>query len=98
MKEDYISIFDEFSRRMSINTKEVLTAEEAAMYLGLSMSHLYRLTSLNQIPYSKPNGKLMYFRRTDIETWAMSNPIASEQQLDDIAMAYTGSAKSRCRK
>jgi len=37
-------------------TKEVLTSEEAAKYMGISKSYLYKLTMRQQIPHYKPMG------------------------------------------
>jgi excisionase family DNA binding protein len=43
-----------------------LTTEEAAKFLGISMSQLYKLTSSGVIPHHKPQGKLMYFFKEDL--------------------------------
>lgn len=45
----------------------------AAEYLGISKSYLYKLTHTNQIAHSKPNGKLIYFAKSDLDNWAFSN-------------------------
>ena len=37
--------------------KEILTLEEAARFLGMAKSTLYKLTHEQAIPYYKPNGK-----------------------------------------
>lgn len=71
-----------------ICTKEVLTSDEAAKYMGIKISHLYKLTMRGEIPFSKPNGKMCYFKRTDIENWMMSNPIATASDLADRANEY----------
>lgn len=55
--------------------KEVLTTAEASVYLGLSESYIYKLTSLKQIPHYKPNGKLVYFNRKKLCEWAMRNQV-----------------------
>lgn len=49
--------------RVAINTKDVLTSDEAAVYLGVSKSFLYKLTMRKEIPHYKPNGKLCFFER-----------------------------------
>ena len=54
--------------------KSVLTPQETANYIGISLSHLYRLTSSKQIPFSKPNGKLIFFSKEKIEEWLLNNP------------------------
>lgn len=38
-------------------TKEVLTSDEVARYMGISKSYLYKLTMRNEIPHYKPMGK-----------------------------------------
>ncbi|MDW5287200.1 helix-turn-helix domain-containing protein [Formosa sp. PL04] len=53
--------------------KDVLTFDEACDYAGISRSYLYKLTSLGKIPYSKPNGKLIFFSRIELETWLLQN-------------------------
>ncbi len=52
--------------------KEVLSFNEAAIYLELSHSHLYKLTSNGTLPFYKPNGKKIYFRRDELDQWLLS--------------------------
>lgn len=73
---------------MVICHKEVLTLDEAAQYTGMSKSALYKLTSNKQIPYSKPNGKNCFFRRTELEEWLMGSPVATDAELNAKALAY----------
>ena len=51
---------------------EIITAKEAAEITKMSVHTLYGLARRSIIPCSKPNGKRMYFRRSDIENWMMS--------------------------
>lgn len=66
-------------------TKVVLTAAEAAAYLGVSLSCLYKWTMNRVVPHYKPNGKLCYFERAELEKWMMSNRVATEQELETKA-------------
>ena len=68
-------------------TKEVLTSEEVARYMGISKSYLYKLTMRKQIPHYKPMGKVCYFNRVEIEEWLQSNRVATEEELNDRANA-----------
>ena len=43
-----------------------MTTTEAAKYLGLRPSYLYKLMMRRAIPYYKPNGKLCFFAREDL--------------------------------
>ncbi len=42
--------------------KEILTIEEAAEFLSVSKSYLYKQTSAQAIPHYKPTGKRCYFK------------------------------------
>lgn len=69
-------------------TKKVLTSEEAAKYMGISLSYLYKLTMRMQIPHSKPMGKMVYFDRDELEQWLMSGRIATEAEINQQAQTY----------
>ena len=73
--EDSIS---EVSDRLFVH-KEILTTSEACMYLGISESYLYKLTSAKKIPHYKPNGRLVFFNREELKLWAMRNPAISKK-------------------
>ncbi len=68
--------------------KEILNAAEAANYLGIKKSYLYRLTSGKLIPHSKPNGKKIYFSVEDLNAWMMGNRIHTEEELNDLTQSY----------
>ena len=69
-------------------TKEVLTSDEAAKYLGVSKSCLYKWTMARQIPhYKSPTGKMCFFNRKEIEAWMQSNRVATDDELEQQAQA-----------
>ena len=69
-------------------TKEVLTSEEAAKYLGVSKSCLYKWTMTRQIPhYKSPTGKMCFFNRKEIEAWMQSQRVATDEELEARAEA-----------
>lgn len=68
--------------------KEVLNFSEAAIYLEVSHSHLYKLTSTGSIPAYKPNGKKLYFNRHELDTWLLSNKQVSTSELEQQANEY----------
>lgn len=71
-------------------TKEVLTSDEAARYLGVSKSYLYKLTMRQQIPHYKPMGKMCYFNRQELESWLQSNRVATADEISEQAQTYCG--------
>lgn len=69
-------------------TKEVLTSEEAAAYMGISKSYLYKLTMRREIPHYKPTGKIVYFNRLELEEWLQRNKVRTDEELNQQAAAY----------
>ena len=63
-------------------TKRVFTFQEACMYIGVSESMLYKLTSAKEIPHYKPRGKMLYFAKEELDEWLLQN---YEPTVDDVA-------------
>ncbi|HEX2786621.1 MAG TPA: excisionase family DNA-binding protein [Ignavibacteria bacterium] len=55
---------------------------EASQYLSISKSYLYKLTCANKIPFYKPNGKKIYFDKTDLDKWIFRNKNKSIEELN----------------
>lgn len=68
--------------------KEVLNFNEGCLYLEVSPSHLYKLTSSGNIPHYKPNGKKIYFRREELDTWLLRNRSCSREEIENEAANY----------
>ncbi len=80
-----------------LSLKTVLSFAEACTYLELSDSHLYKLTSTGGIPHYKPNGKKIYFQRTELDAWLLRNRTATSAELEASAAGFItkpGRAKS----
>ena len=63
--------------------KEVISAEECAELLGVSVSYVYRLTSEKRLPHYKPQGKKIYFKRVELLDWLLSHRISPDAELTD---------------
>ncbi|MDX7856369.1 helix-turn-helix domain-containing protein [Aeromonas caviae] len=63
--------------------KEVLSAEECAELLGVSVSYVYRLTSEKRLPHYKPQGKKIYFKRVELLDWLLSHRISPDAELTE---------------
>ena len=53
--------------------KAALSLTDAAAYLGLNPSYLYKLVSQKKIPYYKPMGGRVFFRREELEGFIFRN-------------------------
>ncbi len=69
-------------------SKNVLSFDEASRFLNLSKSYLYKLTSGNLIPHYKPQGKMLYFEKAELEAWLRQNPVKTQAQIEQEAQKY----------
>ena len=67
----------ESSSASDITQKDILTFYEAAEFLGVSKSLLYKLTSQMLLPHYKPRGKMVYFDKKELEDWIREGRIES---------------------
>ena len=79
-------------------TKRVLTIKEVASYTGYSLSYLKKLTHLGEIPFSKPNGKSLFFDREKIEEWLLRNPQKTKDEIKQAAVLHVTSGRLPRRK
>ena len=95
MTEELREVADLITANIIFCTKEVLTSDEAARYLGVSKSCLYKWTMSRQIPHFKPMGKMVYFNRLELEQWLQTNRVATDAELEQQAkkMAKKGGKK-----
>lgn len=61
--------------------KEFLSVTDVCEYLSVSKSFVYKLSSANVLPKHCPMGKLVYFKRSDIDSWLEKSRISSESEL-----------------
>lgn len=86
MAEDLRQVADLITANIIGTQKEVLTSEEAAKYLGVSKSCLYKWTMSRAIPhYKSPTGKMCFFNRKEVEAWMQSNRVATDEELEQQA-------------
>lgn len=68
--------------------KTVLTIDDVHLLTGISKSTIYRLTCEKKIPYYKPNAKLLFFDRAEIEAWAKQNRVNTKLEAEQVALAH----------
>ena len=73
-------------KELNLVYKKVLSVNEASEYLNISVSWLYKLTHLKKIPHYKPNGKMIYFKKSDLNSWLLRNRIDSEEESEQKAI------------
>jgi excisionase family DNA binding protein len=87
-KDQLQEVADLITAKTLFCTKEVLTSDETARYMGISKSYLYKLTMRGEIPHYKPTGKICYFNRREVEEWLQQNRCATAVEITDRANSY----------
>lgn len=66
-------------------SKEHLTLDEAAVFLGCTKSLLYKMTHLHTIPFYKPSNKMVYFEKSELIRWIKQNKSFSDDEISEQA-------------
>ena len=85
------AILDKLTRLESLlksQKPKPLTLNEAAEYLDISKSYLYKLTCTNRIPHYKPQGKRIYFDKSELDAWLLRNPVKTTTEIEQEANDY----------
>ena len=68
--------------------KPMLTITEAAEYMGLSLSSLYKMTHRRDLPVYKPSGGKVYLKREDINAYLSKHKLMSQEEIKQEAINY----------
>ena len=64
-----------------------LNVEEAAAFLDITKSHLYKLTSSGAIPHYKP-AKRLYFLESDLLEYVKNSRVKTSKEIAQEAANY----------
>lgn len=79
---------EEIKQISLLGAKDVFNIDDVAAYTGLSKGYIYKLTHERRIPFAKGGGKMLFFKREDINAWLLQNKVSSQQELEQMAAAY----------
>ena len=88
MEEIFMTQLADIRKLSLLAAKNVLDIDDVVALTGLSKSYIYKLTCRKEIPYYKPNGKLIYFDRQDVEGWMKQNRVISTVEAEQKASKY----------
>jgi excisionase family DNA binding protein len=75
-------------------TEEILTVQEAADFLHLSVPTLYGKVHSKEVPFSKP-GKRLYFSKAELTAWVQSGRQKTAAEVSAEAAKYINSKSGR---
>jgi len=96
MEKEILSEFQELKNLTLLGAKQALTMSEAALFIGLSKSRLYKMCCEKKIPYYKSQGgKLTYFEKSELNSWMLKNRVKTVDELETEAATYVVTGKAR---
>lgn len=75
--------------------KPVLNFNEACEYCGISPSSMYKHTAAKRITHYKPEGKLIYFKREELDEWMLKNRQSTMDEMQEKAIAISYNQKRK---
>jgi excisionase family DNA binding protein len=83
--------FNKLISKNTINLKSngLMSIAELSIYLDLTVSYIYRLTSGRKIPYYQPLGKKIYFDKEEIDKWIREKRVKTQEEIDQLANKTT---------
>ncbi len=88
MEEKIMAELAEIKQLTLLSSKNVLTIDDVAQLTGITKSTIYKLTCGRKIPHYKPNTKLLFFDKKEIEDWMRQNRVNTNQEAEQNALAY----------
>lgn len=64
-----------------METRDIMNAADAARFLSISKRMLYKLTCANRIPFYKPCGRRIFFRRSELDAWMDAGRVPTYDEL-----------------
>jgi len=71
--------FDEAKKKLIDECLRPMDVRDASQFLRCSKSHIYKLIHRKEIPYFKPCGKMIFFKRRELMDWVFRNRIEAER-------------------
>lgn len=66
----------------------MMKTSAAADYLGYKLSYLYKLIQAREVPFYRPNGKMCFFKKEELDLWIERGRVKTNDELVGEAQAY----------
>lgn len=64
--------------------KDFFTVKGIMEHYAISRSKIHKATMNKELPYYKPGGGKMYFKKVDVDNWMFSGRVASRDEMNAI--------------
>ena len=75
--------------------RKIIKIRTGYFIMGVTRSHLYKLTSGGKVIHYKPNGKMIYFKRDELSAWLLQNRVSTSEEIAMKATTYTMNHRAR---
>jgi excisionase family DNA binding protein len=94
-RQELQTFFDSIQNKTSApETDDLLTIQQAALFLKLSVPTLYSLVSRSSLPVSK-RGKRLYFSKQELTDWIKAGRKKTQAEIQAEANAYLQTKRKR---
>lgn len=77
---------NEIKQYAMLGAKRMLTVDEVALYLGVTKQWVYSLVNQRVLPTYKPNGRRLYFDRSEVDEWVKAGRLDTREQSSATAL------------
>ena len=81
----------------AISDGQILSVDEAAKFLNVTSSTIYKHTFRREIPHVK-KGKRLYFVKSELVDWVKSGRVKTSYEIEQEAMSYITKSANRRMK
>jgi excisionase family DNA binding protein len=99
MEKELEKKFQELKNLTMLAAKKALTMDDAALFTGMSKSHLYKLVCYKKIPYYKSQGgKFTYFDKDELTAWMLQIRVKTDAELETEVATHLVTVKHSKKK
>ena len=81
--EEVLKELEEIKKYSLLSAKEMLSVEDLSLLIGMKPSYIHKLVQQKRLPYSKPFGKQIYFKKAEINR-VLENKDSRIPSIDEL--------------
>lgn len=86
-------LLEEIKNILLLQSKEVLTVKDFCALTSFSQNYVYSLVEKKAIPFFKPLGKTIFFKREDVTDFLTTNKVDSKKAIEQKTSNYLLNSK-----
>lgn len=69
--------------------KSTFNVKDFSAYSGIKESYIYKIVGQELINFSKPNGKMLFFKKLDVDDYLLQNPVKAKSTIEKEALEFS---------